>query len=173
MLHFTSVYIAMPVKHNDYYHTNETTTMLINEYSITLCTCLFHRWLEQMKTVLATDTLHGNETISWAAYHASLQPPNAIPESSVTLSSLLPLFYDQAKSVAMIRHSMDVVRQALEILNPGQIPIITLDQPLYTVAKQIQWSWPAIHVEDNFIVMFGGFHIEMAALKVLGHLLEG
>lgn len=73
----------------------------------------------------------------------------------------------------MIRHSMDVVRQALEILNPGRIPIITLDRPLYAVAKQTQWSWPATHGEDHFIVMFVGFHIEMAALKVLGNLLEG
>ena len=126
-----------------------------------------------MKTVLATDTPQGDETISWTAHHASLQPPNAIPESSVTLTSLLPLFYDQAKSVAMIRHSMDVVKQAVEILNPGQVPIITVDQPLYTVAKQIQWSWPATHGEDHFIVMFGGLHIEIAALKTLGDLLDG
>ena len=73
----------------------------------------------------------------------------------------------------MIRHSMDVVKQAVEIVNPGQIPIITVDQPLYAVAKQIQWSWPATHGEDHFIVMFGGLHIEMAALKALGDLLKG
>ena len=79
-----------------------------------------------MKTVLATDTLQGDENVSWAAHHTSLQP-KAISESSVTLTSLLPLFYDQAKSVAMIRHSMDVVKKAVEILNPGQIPIITVD----------------------------------------------
>ena len=68
---------------------------------------------------------------------------------------------------------MDVVKKAVEILNPGQIPIITVDQPLYTVAKQIQWRWPETHGEDHFIVMFGGLHIEMAALKTLGDLLEG
>ena len=68
---------------------------------------------------------------------------------------------------------MDVVKKAVEILNPGQIPIITVDQPLYTVAKQIQWRWPETHGEHHFIVMFGGLHIEMAALKTLGDLLEG
>ncbi len=68
---------------------------------------------------------------------------------------------------------MDVVKKAIEILKPGQVPIITVDQPLYTIAKQIQWSWPATHGEDHFIVMFGGLHIEMAALKILGDLLEG
>ncbi len=75
--------------------------------------------------------------------------------------------------VAMIRHSMDVVKKAVDILNPGQVPIITADQPLYTVAKQIQWSWPDTHGEKDFIVMFGGLHIEMASLKTLGDLLDG
>jgi hypothetical protein len=51
---------------------------------------------------------------------------------------LLPLFPDQAKSVAMISHAMNVVKKAVEILNPGQVPIITVDQPLYAVAKQTQ-----------------------------------
>ena len=52
------------------------------------------------------------------------------------------------------------------------MPIITVDQPLYTLAKQIQWSWPVSYGEDQFVVMFGGLHIEMAALKALGDLLE-
>ena len=30
----------------------------------------------------------------------------------------------------MIRHSMDVVKKAVEILNPGQVPVIAMDQPL-------------------------------------------
>lgn len=62
----------------------------------------------------------------------------------------------------MIRHSMDIVKTAVEVLNPGQVPIITCDQPLYTLAKQIQWNWPTTHGED-----------QMAALKTLGDLLEG
>ena len=45
-----------------------------------------------------------------------------------------------------------------------------MDQPLYTLAKQIQW--PASHGEEQFVVMFGGLHIEIAALKALGDLLE-
>ena len=121
---------------------------------------------------MATETLVGNETLSRAAYHASTQPSNASQDDTVALTSLLPLFYDQAKSGAMIRHSMNVVKKAVDILHPGQVPIITVDQPLYTLAKQIQWSWPASHGEDQFVVMFGGLHIEMAVLKALGDLLE-
>jgi len=132
-----------------------------------------YRWLEQVRQVVTSDTLHGDEALSWAAYHASIQPPNVEPNSDVALTSLLPLFYDQAKSVAMIRHSMDVVKKAVEILNPGQAPVITMDQPLYTLAKQIQWSWPTSHGESQFVIMFGGLHVEMAALKTIGDLLDG
>lgn len=88
-----------------------------------------------MKATLDSDTLQGDENISWAAYHASLQPPTS--ESSVALTSLLPLFHDEAKFVAMIRHAMDVVKTAVEILNPGQTPIVTMDQPLYAVANGV------------------------------------
>ena len=72
--------------------------------------------------------------------------------------------------MAMIRRSMDVIKKAVHILNPAQVPIITVEQPQYSIAKQIQWSWPASHGEDHFIIMFGGLHIEMAALKTLGDL---
>ena len=125
-----------------------------------------------MKSVLTVDTLKEDENISWAAYHSSLQQ-QPTSKDSVSLISLLPLFPDQTKSVAMIRHSMNVVKDAVEILNPGQVPIVAVDQPLYAVAKQIQWNWPETHGEDHFIIMFGGLHIEMTALKMLGDLLEG
>ena len=121
---------------------------------------------------MSTDSTKGDEAVSWSAYHASLQPPNGISESCLANTSLLPLFYDQAHSVAMIRHSMDVVRKAVGILNPGQVPIITVDQPLYAIAKQIQWNWTASHGEDQIIVLFGGLHIEMAAFKTIGNLLD-
>ena len=42
---------------------------------------------------------------------------------------------------------------------------------LYTIAKQIQWSWPDTYGEYHFVVIFSGLHIEMTILKVLGDLL--
>ncbi|KAK3753825.1 hypothetical protein QZH41_005373 [Actinostola sp. cb2023] len=40
-----------------------------------------------------------------------------------------------SKSVAMIRHAMNVIKECVHHLNPGQVPVIAMDQPLYTVAK--------------------------------------
>ena len=73
----------------------------------------------------------------------------------------------------MIRHYMDVVKNAVEHVNPGQTPLVTLDQPLFALVKQIQWKWPEKYGEDKMVVMFGGLHIEMAALKTLGNWLRG
>ena len=36
----------------------------------------------------------------------------------------------------MLRHSMEIVRAAVQHLNPGQVPVVALDQPLYALAKQ-------------------------------------
>ena len=66
----------------------------------------------------------------------------------------------------MIKHSMIIVKEAVQHLNPGQKPVLAADQPLYAIAKQIQWTWPTTLGEDHFVVMFGGLHIEMAILKV-------
>ena len=68
---------------------------------------------------------------------------------------------------------MDVVRKAVEHLNPGQTPVVTFDQPFFALAKQIKWKWPYEYGEDKFVVLFGGLHIEMAALKTLGNWLQG
>ena len=75
--------------------------------------------------------------------------------------------------MAMIRHSIDVVRNAVQHLNPGQTPVLTCDQPLFTLAKQLQWKWPDTYGEDKLVVMFVGLHIEMTALKTLGNWLQG
>ena len=68
---------------------------------------------------------------------------------------------------------MDVVKNAEEHVNPGQTTVVTLDQPLFALAKQIQWKWPEKYGEGKMVVMYGGLNIEMAALKMLGDWLRG
>ena len=48
--------------------------------------------------------------LSWAAYHASQLEQNE--QSIPDITSLLPLFKEEAKSPAMIRHSFNVVKNA-------------------------------------------------------------
>ena len=129
-----------------------------------------YRWLENTRRILERKTeLRSKENISWAAYHAENQESC---DRIITPTALLPLFQESAHTVAMVRHSMDVVKIAVEHLNPGQTPVLTFDQPLFALAKQIQWKWPEKYGEEKFVVMFGGLHIEMAALKTAGDWLE-
>lgn len=72
----------------------------------------------------------------------------------------------------MIRHAIDVVGQAVRFLNPGQVPILACDQPLYAIAKKIQWNWPSTYGEKKLVVMFRGFHTKLAALKAIGNWIE-
>ena len=73
----------------------------------------------------------------------------------------------------MILHAMNVIRSALKHVNPVQVPVIAFDQPLFALAKQIQWELPNTHGEDHLVVMFHALHVEMAAFKALGKWLTG
>ena len=68
---------------------------------------------------------------------------------------------------------MDVVKQAINFLNPAQIPVISFDQPLFALARLFQWQFPATHGEGQYVAMLGGLHTEMALWNLLGDLLEG
>ena len=72
----------------------------------------------------------------------------------------------------MMFHSMKVGQDAVHHLNPDQVPFMTVDQPLFALAKKIQWSFPDVFGEDKFVVLFGGLHIEMEVLRCLGDLLD-
>lgn len=112
---------------------------------------------------LQKEHLDEMDWVSWSAFHADTQD-TVIPPAAI--NALLPLFLDNAHSVVMIKHSMTMVQATVQHLNPGQVPVLAADQPLYTLAKQIQWTWPSTLGEDHFVVMLGGLHIEMATLKV-------
>ena len=106
--------------------------------------------------------------ISWSGYHSSSLTSNVVP----TISSILPLFKDVAHTEAMMKHSMEVIQDAVKYLNPGQVPVITCDQPLYALCRLIQEKYPHLG-PDKYFVMMGGLHIEMVVLKILGELLSG
>ncbi|KAH3875882.1 hypothetical protein DPMN_039164 [Dreissena polymorpha] len=72
----------------------------------------------------------------------------------------------------MLRHSMSIIGSVVQYLNPVQVPVIAFDQPLYAIAKQIQWGYPDIYGESKLVTMLGGLHIEMAVLKTIGDWLQ-
>ena len=141
-------------------------TFISSRYTLKLLLTLsfVFRWFEHVHNIIQEDTLPEDLSASWAAFKAK----DCRNDPSVFISTILPLFYEQAKSVAMIQHGMNVIKNATQLLNPDQVPVIAMDQPLFALAKQIQWDKPATFGEDKFLIMLGGLHIEMAAFKTLG-----
>ena len=41
---------------------------------------------------------------------------------------------------------MNKIKEATQYLNADQIPVVTADQPLFAMAKQIQWQWPEFYL---------------------------
>ncbi len=123
-----------------------------------------------MQTLLDKAMLDIDDYISWAAYHASQQSPLNTPNSIV---ALLPLFREKANTVSMVSHAMKMIIEAVDHLNPGQVPVIVADQPLYALAKKVQWRWPKTLGEGKCVLVMGGLHVEMNCLKLLGDWLQG
>ena len=104
-----------------------------------------HNWLDTAIDILQKERLEKGDSIAWAAYHAAHQDTSCLTDIHPVLTQLLPLFYEKAATVAMLKHGMDTVQLTTEFLNPGQIPVLAMDAPLYALAKHIQWKWPETH----------------------------
>jgi hypothetical protein len=55
----------------------------------------------------------------------------------ISKSELLPLFSEDSKMVAMMRHAMKVIKDATLHVNPGQTPVVACNQLLFTLCKSI------------------------------------
>ena len=62
--------------------------------------------------------------------------------------------------------------ETFNYLNPGQTAVFGLYQPLYAIAKRIQWLLPNDYDHRKVVIMLGALHIEMVMLGCLGDLLE-
>lgn len=95
-------------------------------------------WLNHIKMIVEDNDPEKDQDmqVSWAAFHSSqIQETTQLPPD---ISCLMPLFQEEAKSVTMILHAMNVINCTVQFLNPGQIPVIEADQPLFAITKKIQ-----------------------------------
>lgn len=82
-------------------------------------------WTMQERS-LKTKALYDLLNISWAAFHISRR---SLGIHATCSTALLPLFQESTHTVAMIKHSLDVIRKAVEHVNS----VVTFDQPLYAL----------------------------------------
>lgn len=93
-----------------------------------------YKWLEK---ICVTETVKDALNITWSFHHVQQKIGQRF---DVSLSSLFPLFPEQAHSVAAIKHTMEKIKEPVGFLNPGQTPVIVVGQLLYTLGKKIQWQ---------------------------------
>ena len=87
---------------------------------------------------------------------------------------MLPIFIESSNNPAMVWHGLKVIRQAINYINPGQTPVMEVDQPLFTLAKKLQWKNQGTEFdEESFLVTLGAMHTEKMLWGVSGDWLDG
>ena len=66
----------------------------------------------------------GENNLSWSAYMANQQVEVPWPPA---ITGLLPLFSESAHTLAVVKHGINVIKQATKHVNPGQVPVLTVD----------------------------------------------
>ena len=127
-------------------------------------------WLKHADQLNRVATMGATDCMSWATFQATQQTPRDRHLASI---SLLPLFNENAHSPAMVFHAMKVAEQAVTFLNPGQTPVMAMDQPLSALAKQLQWKYRDDVGEEKYVIMMGGLHLEMGMYRIIGQYLSG
>lgn len=137
--------------------------VVLREYSYNGPTWEEDQWLDHVNTTLFDE----EQTQNWASFHSQNDDADRTP----SIIGMLPLFDIKSTSSAMVKHSMYLHRKAAQFLNPGQTPFTFCDQPIYAIAKKIQWDCPE-YAEDRHAVLLGGMHTELAVWSGVGTLLE-
>lgn len=109
-------------------------------------------WLKNCTKLMDENEKSYENIISWGAYNSRHSEDISSYKST---SAMLPLLKDDINSPAVVMHSMDIVIAGIKKLNPTQTPVMTADEPVYAIAKQIQWTYPEKYGEDKMVVMLG------------------
>ena len=133
------------------------------------------QWFEPDKSV---DQKADLKDVSWLLARNSSPDSQKIPawtgfnsivsrvESDKTKVGLLPLVNAPAHESDTMWTVIDRCLKISEKLNPGQSTVLTLDQQLYSKAKELQWSRP----DDckSLLVRLGSFHTALNFMRVIG-----
>ena len=123
-------------------------------------------WLDHVSGLISKEELQKGDVVTWSGFNSSLEDASAIkPPAEI---GILPIFPDKSMDPPLVKHVMLLVQKCIQFLNPGQTPVIGADQPLYALAKQIQWKFPAVLGEDKYVVLMGALHIEDKGQLMLG-----
>ena len=73
----------------------------------------------------------------------------------------------------MQKNCIEVARNAIDALNPGQVTVDTSDQPVYALSRRLQQMFPDSLGPGKYLPMFGGLHMGKRLLEILEQLIAG
>ena len=122
-------------------------------------------WLQSTESVFKPIP---KPALGWAAFHAKkIDTPVDPVETAV-----LHIWPNKADTPAMQKHCMEVAIAVTNKMNPGQTPVLTNDNPLYAICKQLQLQHKETLGEDKLFLKIGDLHVEMLIIMILAVLLN-
>ena len=86
----------------------------------------------------------------------------------------MPLLLQKSSDPSTILHVLKIACKLTQYLNPGQIPVVETDQPLYQTAKKLQAKYPDEEFSENKLFLsLGSLHTEKMLWQMSGDLQDG
>ena len=78
--------------------------------------------------------------VTFSRFFSNKQTPKDFRPAAMI--GVFPVLPEKAASMAMQKHAMHMIMNATEFVNPGQIPVIVGDGPLYAQQKKMSMDVP-------------------------------
>ena len=129
-----------------------------------------YRWLDKVaKKSASIQTVADVANISWTAFHIADGPQShGTTSRHETINSILPSINHKVNTVDYQHHVMSMNVKFTKFLNPSQTTVSCSDQPLYAIKKVIQWSFPHLFADGDFLAFLGPMYIEQALFSSHG-----
>ena len=118
-------------------------------------------WLHKKKDI--------DNIISWSKYHSD-NIPNVFLKGINAVLSIVP---KPVHTLSTQYHCMEIIKQTIAYLNPGQTPVVVCNQPVFALIKEIQWGYPETFGSSSYLCLFGGVHFKQCMLTIHGDLIKG
>ena len=89
------------------------------------------------------------------------------------INAVLPIIPKPVHRLYTQYYCMEIIKQTIAYLNPGQIPVDLCDQPVFVLAKEIQWRYLQKLSSRSCFCLFGWLHFEQCMLTIHGEPIKG
>ena len=87
------------------------------------------------------------------------------------VSHVMPILLQKASDPSTMAHVLKIACGLTQYLNPGQFAMVETDQPLYQVAKRLQWKYTEeIFSKDHLFFSLGSLHTEKMPWQMSGNI---